>query len=227
MADTGTAPCVLCGNDRTEAFFADRRRSYLRCPNCDLVFVPRQQLLSVTDERVRYDQHHNSAADAAYLRYVDACVAELRRLPLVGARILDFGCGQHAVMTARLREQGLDCTAYDPLYELGGQALAGKYDVIAAIEVVEHLRDPRHEFDTIANCLAPGGYLFVRTLLRRADVPFVAWWYKNDPTHVNFFSAITLRFVSRAWNLLCEHSDDRQIVVLKATSGALRLPSQP
>jgi cyclopropane fatty-acyl-phospholipid synthase-like methyltransferase len=210
-----TDPCILCGTEGTECFFADKRRSFLRCPNCDLVFVPREQLLSLADERARYDQHHNTECDQAYLSYVDSCIAELHCLPLAGARILDFGCGQHAVMTARLRGQGLDCTGYDPLYQLGTRALAETYDVIAAVEVVEHLRDLRHEFDRIANCLAPGGHLFLRTLLRAADIPFATWWYKNDSTHVNFFSAVTMRFVARRWNLLCDVCDGRQITVLR------------
>lgn len=214
--------CVLCGSDGADIFFTDRRRAYLRCPTCDLVFVAREQMLSRTDERARYDQHHNTATDLAYVSYIDACIAELRRLPLAGARILDFGCGQHAVMTARLREQGLDCTAYDPLYQLGTHALADTYDVVAAVEVVEHLRELRQELDGIARSLAPGGRLFVRTLLRCADVPFATWWYKNDLTHVNFFSADTWEFVARTWDLVCEYRDDRQIVVLRHVGPAKR-----
>ncbi len=208
--------CILCGGTGVGPFFADRRRTFVHCPQCDLVFVPRAQLLGPTEERARYAQHHNTAADPAYLRYIDGCIAELRRLPLEGARILDFGCGEHAVMAARLRSLGLECTAYDPLYGLGAHALAGTYDVVAAVEVMEHLREPRQEIERLVACLGLHGRLFVRTLLRSEDAPFCTWWYKNDPTHVNFFSEETWRHVARRFALRWDFCDGRQITVLRA-----------
>lgn len=204
---------MLCGEEAAP-FCGDRQRDYLRCAHCDLVFVPREQLVSIEEERARYARHHNTADDPTYLEYVDSCIAELRRLPLPGARILDFGCGEHAVMTGRLRALGLDCRGYDPVYGIGAGALARGYDVIAAIETVEHLREPRDELARLAGLLAPGGHLFVRTSLRDDESEFLAWWYKNDPTHVNFFSQRTLRWLAGALGLDCSFCDGRQCAVL-------------
>ena len=43
------------------------------------------------------------------------------------SEVLDFGCGEHAVLTAILRSRGMTCDAYDPLYDfsaLSATALA-------------------------------------------------------------------------------------------------------
>ena len=47
--------CPLCNSNLTESFHKDSYREYLKCSNCDFVFVPKIYHLSEKDERARYD----------------------------------------------------------------------------------------------------------------------------------------------------------------------------
>ena len=70
-------------------------------------------------------------------------------------------------------------------------ALSGEYDFITATEVVEHLHHPGVELARLWSLLRPGGCLGVMTKLVRDPDAFAGWHYKNDPTHVCFFSEHT------------------------------------
>jgi SAM-dependent methyltransferase len=82
--------------------------------------------------------------------------------------------------------------------------------------VVEHLHYPRRELEQIWRCLKPGGWLGIMTKLaysedERSDknsvlevsnhhrITFANWHYKDDLTHVCFFSRQTFLWLSRLW----------------------------
>ena len=77
------------------------------------------------------------------------------------------------------------------------------YDIIIMNEVVEHLEDINITFDIIYSVLALNGVVFIKTLLtdRIINDPenfkesFTRWWYKDDPTHISFFSFLTIEYI--------------------------------
>ena len=75
--------------------------------------------------------------------------------------------------------------------------LRGQYDFICATEVVEHLHHPGQELARLWALLGPGGWLGVMTKLVRDHAAFAGWHYKNDPTHVCFFSEMTWQWWAR------------------------------
>ena len=77
---------------------------------------------------------------------------------------------------------------YDIFYQRNSQVLAGQYDFITATEVVEHLHNPGAELARLWSLLHPGGCLGIMTKLVLDEQAFARWHYKNDPTHVCFFS---------------------------------------
>jgi SAM-dependent methyltransferase len=81
-----------------------------------------------------------------------------------------------------LSEKGLAAPAVDEMNE--------RYDVITAIEVVEHLVDPIAELRTMARCLKPGGFLFITTgNFAKVRGPLNRWYYAQVPdVHVTFWS---------------------------------------
>lgn len=168
------------------------KRTLFYCPDCGLVFVPEAQWLSVDDERARYAHHDNTPANEGYVKLLGEVADVVCGLVAPGARVLDFGSGQNAVLTALLRERGLDCVAYDPLYGIGPDAFRVKYHAIVACEVIEHLRDLRAELTSLAGGLRPGGRIVVRTQCYPSLVELPSWWYARDPTHLNFFAERTL-----------------------------------
>ena len=77
-------------------------------------------------------------------------------------------------------------------------ALNASYDFICATEVVEHLHRPGQDLERLWSLLRPGGWMGIMTKLVRDRASFDTWHYKNDPTHVCFFSEEYLALVGAA-----------------------------
>lgn len=107
---------------------------------------------------------------------------ECSRTPLEGKSVLDVGCGAGllAEPLARLggKVTGLDAspevirvardhaaaTGLEIDYRAGDvQELAGEFDLVTAMEVVEHVADPGLFVEALAKRLAPGGLLIMST----------------------------------------------------------------
>ena len=74
-----------------------------------------------------------------------------------------------------------------------------QYDFITATEVLEHLHTPRVTLDKIWKCLKPNGWLGIMTKRATSLEVFNHWHYKNDPTHVSFFSDQTFQWLADTW----------------------------
>lgn len=189
--------CPLCGANGCAFYHQDKRRDYHQCRCCELVFVAPQYFLEPEREKAEYDLHINSPADPAYRDFLSRLsVPLLQRLP-PAQRGLDFGCGPGPTLSLMLEQAGHAVTLYDPFYQPQRDVLNGPYDFITATEVVEHLHQPGVELEKLWAMLTPGGYLGLMTKLVRDPDAFSGWHYKNDPTHVCFFSEPTWRWWAR------------------------------
>jgi SAM-dependent methyltransferase len=113
-----------------------------------------------------------------------------------------------------LAEQGIASEAYDPIYHPDMAYKNKQYDLIASVEVFEHLHDPMTVFGELVSSLRPGGMLAIRTEFFCSDrEAYLQWYYRRDPTHVVFFSPQTFR-------VMCERAsvsymgDNRKNIVL-------------
>ncbi len=186
--------CPLCASRDATAYCEDARRPYLLCGCCALVFVPPSSYLDREAERAEYLQHQNDVRDAGYRRFLSRLAKPLAaRLP-EGALGLDFGCGPGPALAVMLREQGFDVRVYDSFFAPDVATLQAEYDFITATEVVEHLHQPGAELARMWRLLRPGGYLGLMTKLVTGPAAFATWHYKNDPTHVCFFSRGTFEW---------------------------------
>ncbi|MDD3609481.1 MAG: class I SAM-dependent methyltransferase [Halothiobacillaceae bacterium] len=195
-----SAPCPLCG---TQAAFwqADARRPYLRCPLCELVFVPSPWQLDSASEKSEYDKHRNALDDPGYRRFLERPFAALRERVSPPAEGLDFGCGPGPLLARLLEEEGFSIALYDPFYANAPDTLSRRYDFITATEVFEHLREPGRTLQRLLNCLRPGGWLVVMTKRVRDREAFARWHYTHDPTHVAFFSETSFTWIAKQHNL--------------------------
>lgn len=201
MASIGRAPaCPFCRSVKAASFSRDSYRDYYQCPVCGLVFVPPAQFLSLSDEKKRYDLHRNSLDDAGYRAFLNRLFLPLQERLSPGSSGLDFGSGPEPALARMFTEAGHSVTLFDQFYAPAPAALERRYDFIIACEVVEHLREPAVELDRLWGCLDEGGWLGIMTKPAAEREAFSSWYYKNDRTHICFFSSQTFSWLARQWN---------------------------
>ena len=192
--------CPLCRGVEMSFYCEDRRRSYLQCGTCELVFVPPKWYLDRDAEKAEYLLHENDVYDPGYRRFLSRLVTPLISRLAPGASGLDFGCGPGPALAQMFREAGFTMAVYDSMFATDVSVLASSYDFICATEVVEHLHHPGRELDRLWARLSGGGWLGIMTKLVRAPHAFSKWHYKSDRTHVCFFSEPTWRWWAQQRN---------------------------
>lgn len=216
---SGQQQCPLCRakshGGAQSVFYRDKRRDYWRCHHCHLVFVPPIFYLSKARERAEYDLHDNQVDDAGYRRFLSRVHAPLVRRLSAGARGLDFGCGPGPALAAMLQEHGLVAALYDIFYAPDTSVFNRQYDFITATEVVEHLHNPAAVLNRLWQCITVGGVLAIMTKLARDAEAFARWHYKNDPTHVCFFSRQTFVYLAAELNAELEFIADDVIFLTR------------
>lgn len=129
----------------------------------------------------------------------EGALGDTKTAPLV----LDWGAGPNPLASELLRERGCTVYSYDPLFGPPLPPEEQRFDIIFCIEVAEHFKDPLKDFSAMARYLKCGGLLIIHTNKIPHEVfagqaPlggtcslrefFIPWWYKEDPTHVSFYS---------------------------------------
>ena len=214
--ETFDLSCPLCQVSAASPFFQDHR-DYFRCPECALVFVPPQQFLSAEEEKAVYDQHENSADDPAYRQFLNRLFKPLSQQLQANSYGLDFGSGPGPTLSVMFNEAGHSMANYDCFYAPQNSLLQQQYDFITATEVVEHLHHPRQELDRLWSCLKPRGSLGIMTKRVLSQEAFSHWHYKNDPTHVCFFSLETFQWLANYWQAALTIPEKDVVIFSKTT----------
>jgi hypothetical protein len=196
--------CPLCTNGTAEPFHRDRKRAFFRCPRCDLVFVPPEFHLSPETEKARYEFHSQSLADSGYRDFLNRLCRPLAKKLSPGAHGLDFGCGQTPTLSVLFKETGLECSDYDLHFANDPAVLEKQYDFLTCSETMEHFCRPREEFERFLRLVKPGGWIGIMTQLRDEAPPFEKWFYKEDATHLCFFSRKTFQWLEKTYGLRLE-----------------------
>lgn len=178
-----------------------------RCRNCDIVF-------SVVEEAHHIEEGYSTASDPLYLMQSSERISAHKRaltqiLPFVsgGSRLLDIG-SSYGLLLQLARERGLDVYGIELSADaceyckdtLGLNVFCGKideapfppayFDVITAIDVIEHLDNPSGFVSKINGLLKPGGILYLVTPNRgsfSAKLLGYRWWsYRR--MHIYYFS---------------------------------------
>ncbi|MBQ0720370.1 MAG: class I SAM-dependent methyltransferase [Gammaproteobacteria bacterium] len=193
--------CPLCFSAQNTLFHRDRQRDFFRCSQCALVFVPPCSHLSKSDEKGYYDLHQNSPHDLGYRAFLERLSKPLIQALEPASRGLDFGCGPGPTLSLMLQEQGHSVDLYDPFYAPDKSVFSRQYDFVTSTEVLEHLRAPGHELNRLWALLRPGGVLALMTKRVIDKTAFARWHYKNDPTHIVFFSEQTFHWLGKQWQV--------------------------
>ncbi|WP_406665017.1 class I SAM-dependent methyltransferase [Gallaecimonas sp. GXIMD1310] len=188
-------PCPLC-HAPVSPYAEDKHRRYWQCQCCRLVFADPASHLAAAAEKAVYDLHQNSADDDGYRRFLERLSIPLLARLQPGQRGLDFGCGPGPVLASMLEKAGMQMTTFDPFYAPDPQRLNSCYDFVTCTEVVEHFQQPAQSWQQLADLVRPGGWLGIMTKLVISPARFASWHYKNDPTHVSFYSEATFAWLA-------------------------------
>lgn len=193
--------CPLCFSN-TNLFSKVHQRTYHRCDNCDAIFLDRTFQLPPDQEKQRYLLHHNDVNDSGYQKFVSPIVEAVFKEQKPKSYGLDFGSGSGPVITKLLRDAQYTITTYDPIFDPNTTALLHKYEYITCCEVIEHFYNPAQEFELLSSLLQKQGTLYCKTHLFNSSLTFDSWWYKNDPTHVFFYTKKTLQWITQQFGFL-------------------------
>ncbi len=210
--------CPLCRGALVNKTSQDQTRDYFLCLNCNLTFVPSAQFLSVADERARYDLHQNSPDDQRYRQFLSRVFNPMQKRLSPGSYGLDFGSGPGPTLSVMFKEIGHSVEIYDIFYAREPSVLNRQYDFITATEVLEHLHNPGQELDRLWTLLKPGGNLGIMTRLVEDQETFSRWYYKNEPTHVCFYSRRTFQWLAGRWQAEVEFAGKDVILFHKQCS---------
>jgi SAM-dependent methyltransferase len=206
--------------------FSERDFHLRRCSSCEFIFVadPRLDFSTLynqdyyagrgADPNVNYvDEWEHADETVRRYEWRGICRVVSGLTPaLRNPKWLDYGCGTGGLV-AYARLQGWDRVVG---YEEGGSAYrlreariiddgtleveAGTYDLVTAIEVIEHAVDPVSVLAHIRRLLRPGGLLFLTTGNAAPYAHRVAEWrYVLPDVHVSYFQPTNLALaLSRA-----------------------------
>ena len=197
----------------------------MRCTACGLSFVtnPSTDYENVYSEDYYAGRGADKLVDYAFeLEHPDLTIRRLewegiRKIvsavkPLdASTRWLDYGCGSGGLVRY-LRGAGIDAEGYEnspivprlrtlgiPVLDVEDvDARPDTYGVVTAIEVVEHLAEPRETFERIARVLKPGGVAFFTTgNAERFASDLIGWQYFIPEIHIALYEPRSLETALR------------------------------
>ena len=178
MLDTIKEPlaeqiCDLCGHTGTPAQsvlirsnvrrFRQEKFRVWRCGACASIHCEK-----VTDLAHYYEHYPLRQERLGYFAnaWFTVILQRLRKAGLERShRILDYGCG-HGLFLNFLKQKSYNsCFGYDPYTELYKNAavLSYQYDVVVALDVVEHVESTASLIRTFDQLVKPGGLLCLQT----------------------------------------------------------------
>ncbi len=210
--------CPLCNCEKAAFYEKDKNRSFYLCPECKLVFDDPNGHISLEDEKERYDKHNNTNDNTGYVKYLQNIIDTFQPSIKTAKVGLDFGSGPTPVMADLLQNQGYVMEIFDVFYANRPDVWQKQFDFIIMCEVIEHLHHPNEELARLEKAIREDGYLVIVTNLYDNVVNFKDWWYKNDATHVCFYSKHTIDWMANNWQLKPIHQSKNVIVLHKTRS---------
>jgi 2-polyprenyl-3-methyl-5-hydroxy-6-metoxy-1,4-benzoquinol methylase len=213
--------CDACGAAAQESVFTlpvldgpycnekpARKRQFQRCLACGHISVDLYEPNRYTRYYRNLQGEYHSCHDIDCSRYRN--ILEILQKNRVH-RILDVGCGTGTFLNMLPRD--VERFGVEPALEASNKArasgisiigfedlktheLSSSFDVITAIDVIEHTKDLSRLRDDFATALRPGGLLILLTGdfdSRPARLLGRHWYYLHYSEHVSFFSARSIK----------------------------------
>lgn len=212
--------CEICKNITLNYFQDKRGNGFYICSTCGFIQRDPTQFLTPEKEKERYLLHQNNDSDTGYVAYLmDFLQTFVIPNSRKGGSVLDFGSGPNPVFLKLLKNYGFKAVGFDPFFNNNPHYAADTYDVIILIEVLEHIARPVEVLTKLIQILKPDGCLIVRTELIPEQDPdlqkFLSWWYKEDKTHVSFYSESSIQALAEELLLKNVNISERKKILFK------------
>jgi SAM-dependent methyltransferase len=173
---------------------------YFLCEQCGFCFAPEFSQWQLEDFEKKIYNSEYLQVDPDYLDVRPRANAN----SLISAfrdrgseiRHLDYGGGK-GLLSDLLRKSGWQTTSYDPFVdrEIYLENL-GKFDLITAYEVFEHVPDVKQLISNLSSLLVQDGVVLFSTLLSDGNLgprQRISWWYASPRNgHISLFSRKSL-----------------------------------
>jgi len=183
---------------------------YALCHNCGFCYAPEIAAwpLEEFEEKIYNDQY--AAVDPDYLETRPRANAA-NLISMFGncshaIRHLDYG-GGNGLLSQLLNESQWQSVSYDPFVNRNTTIdQLGKFDLITAFEVFEHVPDVPQLMKDLHSLLAPGGIILFSTLLSNGNIQAnqrITWWYASPRNgHISLYSRDSLAVLAQrcGWN---------------------------
>ncbi len=216
LSTSKTRICPLCKSDAD--WFCDYFNTvvdFFRCRHCLGIFKTPDNFPDSSFEKERYETHNNDVYDERYQKFVSPITNAVKKEFDVSAKGLDYGCGTGPVAAFILEKGGYNIKLFDPYFYPNEQYLNNKYDYIICCEVMEHFFYPDKEFLKLKSLLKSDSKLYCKTKMISDDIgieDFKDWHYKNDPTHVFFYTPKSLQAIRHFAKFKSVNFDDNLII---------------
>ncbi len=208
--------CPLCTSLESIQYCRTNYRDYIKCPQCQSIFVSSDYHLNNADAKIHYDQHENDDTQTGYINYLNQLRQPLLSLVQPDSKGLDYGSGPNPVFSNLLNRDGHSMTSYDPIYSHVPIYELPCVDFTILSEVVEHFTHPQIEWQRILRHTRRNGYIGVLTQCwDKARTTFDQWHYQRDPTHVHFYSTDTWQYMARTFSLTCVYNQNPAFIFQK------------
>lgn len=218
--DLNYVPCDLCGSDTPDVLFEKNGFKYVKCRNCDLVYVNPRLKDPIGHQETFYDNLAASFGDLDKQAHHDYTGSRRKRLLKEAAmylpynlngRILDIGCGFGGFLKGAAEQgwkhpEGIEIAPVAAEYTSKFFPVKMKpfeeiqyndysFDVIRLNNVIEHLPSPKSLILSAYNNLRSGGLLVISTPnFGSLSVTLCRekWQYIGGDDHIYLFAPKTI-----------------------------------
>jgi SAM-dependent methyltransferase len=207
--------CPGCSSSKARKVGTKNELEIVSCEVCRSLYCPYTPWYEGEMYYGDYYTHHGTDEPPLVSRRLNEITASFSRYRQTN-RLLDVGCGAGSLLQAARGNgwdaQGIDVSASAVAHVrgLGFEVFHGEldragfakeqFDVITAVEILEHLFDPFTIVKEMQTLLRPGGLLWLTTPNCRslaARLMGLGWRVVSPPEHLQLFSVEGLRILLR------------------------------